>query len=155
MMLYLSMRTFHVECFQWGEEQLLKQTLEEQILFFDPVYKQVIFATDKDGKPAGRYVDIRPGFLHTGEQSVEISLYAPGAETVEVDVFDCGKISLKKDAKQEGYWVGEVKEVEPGFHYVAFEVNGTRVINEQAPHRLWMLSDDQLSGSAGTGISFP
>lgn len=116
-----------------GEEQLLKQTLEEQILFFDPVYKQVIFATDKDGKPAGRYVDIRPGFLHTGEQSVEISLYAPGAETVEVDVFDCGKISLKKDAKQEGYWVGEVKEVEPGFHYVAFEVNGTRVINEQAP----------------------
>ena len=60
-------------------------------------------------------------------------MYAPGAETVEVDVFDCGKISLKKDAKQEGYWVGEVKEVEPGFHYVAFEVNGTRVIMSRLP----------------------
>lgn len=116
-----------------GRRTAIKTDFRGTDTVFDPVYKQVIFATDKDGKPAGRYVDIRPGFLHTGEQSVEISLYAPGAETVEVDVFDCGKISLKKDAKQEGYWVGEVKEVEPGFHYVAFEVNGTRVINEQAP----------------------
>ena len=116
-----------------NELQLKKQTLEEQMLFFEPVYKEVYFATDENGNPAGRYRDIRPGFVHIGEQKVEISMYAPEAERVEVDVFDCGKLALQKDETQEGYWVGTMENLEPGFHYVTFEVNGTRVLHEQAP----------------------
>ncbi|MGN0143320.1 MAG: alpha/beta hydrolase-fold protein [Roseburia sp.] len=116
-----------------AKEQLKKQTLEEQMLFFDPVYKQVIFASDENGNPAGRYIDIRPGFVHTEKQGVEISMYAPEAKKVEVDVFDCGKIKLQKEKEQEGFWSGKMENLEPGFHYVTFEVNGTRVLHEQAP----------------------
>ena len=68
-----------------------------------------------------------------GEGRVQISLYAPGALRAEVDVFDCGRISLQKDQKQPGYWCGVMEDVEPGFHYVTFSVNGTKVLNTQAP----------------------
>lgn len=45
-----------------GRRTAIKTDFRGTDTVFDPVYKQVIFATDKDGKPAGRYVDIRPGF---------------------------------------------------------------------------------------------
>lgn len=115
------------------EEQLKKQTLEEQMLFFDPVYKQVVFKTDADGNPAGRYIDIKRGFTYIDDRSVEISMYAPEAETVEVDIFDCGKQKLQKDSLNPGFWTGTMEGLEPGFHYVTFDVNGTRVLHEQAP----------------------
>lgn len=115
------------------ESQLKRQTLEEQMLFFDPVYKQVCYEVDENGNPAGRYADIQPGFVHTDEQSVEIFLHAPEAEKVEADVFDCGKMELQRNPEKEGCWSGKIRNPEPGFHYVTFEVNGTRVINEQAP----------------------
>ena len=35
----------------------IEQTCHEQITFFDPMYKSVIFAVDEQGRPAGRYVD--------------------------------------------------------------------------------------------------
>ncbi len=115
------------------KEQLYRQSREEQMLFFNPVYKQVCFETDEEGRPAGRYIDSQPGFVYMGEGRVQISLYAPGALRAEVDVFDCGRISLQKDQKQPGYWCGVMEDVEPGFHYVTFSVNGTKVLNTQAP----------------------
>lgn len=116
-----------------SEEQLHMQSLEEQMFFFDPVYKQVLFATDEKGRPAGRYADIPPGFVHLDGRNVKIYMYAPDAEKVEADVFDCGRIALQKDAEYQGYWSGILEDVEPGFHYTSFEVNGTEVLNAQAP----------------------
>lgn len=116
-----------------SEEQLLRQGREEQMLFFDPVYKQVCFETDEQGRPAGRYVEEQPGFTCMADGSVKISLYAPDANQVEVDVFDCGRMSLQQDPQHQGYWCGVMEDVEPGFHYVTFDVNGTRVLNVQAP----------------------
>lgn len=115
-----------------SEEQLCKQSREEQMLFFDPVYKQVRFETDEQGRLAGRYIDVQPGFAYGKERSVKISLYAPSAKKVEADVFDCGRIALQEDVKQ-GCWSGVLEDVEPGFHYVTFSVNGTKVLNTQAP----------------------
>lgn len=122
-----------VESPKASENQLCLQSREEQMLFFDPVYKQVCFATDTEGRPAGRYIDSQPGFAYMGEGRVKISLYAPGAKRAEVDVFDCGRIALQKDPQQPEYWCGVMEDVEPGFHYVTFSVNGTRVLNPQAP----------------------
>ena len=39
----------------------------------------------------------------------------------------------QKDAEYQGYWSGILEDVEPGFHYTSFEVNGTEVLNVQAP----------------------
>ncbi len=116
-----------------SEEQLRRQSREEQMLFFNPVYKQVCFDTDEQGRPAGRYIEEQPGFICLGEGCVKISMYAPGAVRVEADVFDCGRITLQKDLQRQGYWCGVMEDVEPGFHYVTFSVNGTRVLHVQAP----------------------
>ena len=118
--------TFTSETFQ-------AQTAEESMLFFDPVYKQVYFATDENGNPAGKYRNIPKGFHMIDDTTVEINIYAPGAKQVMVDVFDCGKAELKASDTLPGYWTGTMENLEAGFHYVRFEVNGTRVVNPDAP----------------------
>lgn len=45
------------------DTQLKIQTKEEQMLFFDPVYRQIQFETDKDGKLAGVYPDVLHGVV--------------------------------------------------------------------------------------------
>lgn len=115
------------------EEQLRRQSTEEQMLFFNPVYKQVCFATDENGRPAGRYIDTEPGFVPMDGGKVRVSMYAREARTVEVEVFDCGHIALRKDTQRPGHWSGVLEDVEPGFHYAVFKVNGTEVVNVQAP----------------------
>ena len=109
------------------------QTMEESMLFFDPVYKMVQFDVDEQGNPAGRYIDMPRGIHMLDEHSVEFNLYAPGADKVEVDVFDCGKLELRRSVQHEGYWTGILGNLEKGFHYVTFDVNGTRVVNPDAP----------------------
>lgn len=109
------------------------QTMEESMMFFDPVYKMVRFDVDEQGNPAGRYIDMPRGIHMLDEYSVEFNLYAPGADKVEVDVFDCGKLELRRSVQHEGYWTGILGNLEKGFHYVTFDVNGTRVVNPDAP----------------------
>lgn len=110
-----------------------KQTQEESMLFFDPVYRQVIFDVDEKGNPAGRYRNIPKGFRMLDENTVEINIFAPEAENVMVDIFDCGKIALSKSENNAGYWTGILSDLESGFHYVDFEVNGIKVVNQDAP----------------------
>lgn len=110
-----------------------EQFMEESMMFFDPVYKQVYFATDENGNPAGRYRNIPKGFRLFDTNSVEVNLYAPGAEKVEADIFDCGKIALQPSETEPGYWTGILENVEGGFHYVSFTVDGLKVVNPDAP----------------------
>lgn len=114
-------------------EILTKQTMEEHMLFFDPVYKQIIFAVDEQGKPVGRYQDIPHGIEILGQGSAKFTLYALGAKSVHIDVFNSGKMALTQDPDDADYWIGTMENIEGGFHYVTFEVNGTVVVNEQAP----------------------
>ena len=93
----------------------------------------VRFDVDEQGNPAGRYIDMPRGIHMLDEHSVEFNLYAPGADKVEVDVFDCGKLELRRSVQHEGYWTGILGNLEKGFHYVTFDVNGIRVVNPDAP----------------------
>ncbi len=111
----------------------IKQTQEEGILFFDPVYKQVVFAIDENGNPAGRYRNIPKAFHMLDENTVEVNIFAPDADSVMVDIFDCGKMALEKSEAESGYWTGIMDSLKGGFHYVNFEVNGTKVVNQDAP----------------------
>ncbi len=143
------LRDFVVRIFKWSaeetddmpafaehkasESQLLAQSIEEQMLFFDPMYKMVRFDVEPDGKPAGAYIDIPHGIEVEKNRTVRVWVHAPEAEHVEADIFDCGKIILEKTDKYDGCWTGTLENVEAGFHYVRFEINGTEVLNEQAP----------------------
>ncbi|MDE7284704.1 MAG: enterochelin esterase [Lachnospiraceae bacterium] len=119
----------------YSEVQALKQLKEESILFFDPVYKQVIFAVDEKGRPAGRYKDLPHGVEVTAPGQAVFRMYAPGAKTVETDIFGIGRIALNKetDDSMEGWWTGSKSGISPGFHYHDYYVNGTRVLNPLAP----------------------
>lgn len=118
------------------DEQLKKQTIEQQPLFFDPVYKNVIYAVDEEGRPAGRYKDMLPGVVIKEQGVVEINFLAPGAKSVEVKLLGGQKQALKRaegKAGEEGYWTCVLENVSPGFHYHEYYLNGIEVINPWAP----------------------
>lgn len=109
------------------------QTMEEQILFFDNVYKQLILATDENGRPAGRYRDCYHGAQGFADGRVVFRFFAPGADRVQVQILGCDRVDLKPDAQEEGMWSVELKDVPQGFRYHEYYVNGTRVLNPMAP----------------------
>lgn len=102
------------------------QALEMSPLFNDPFYKTVVFDVTADGKPAGRYVDIRKGIQVIAPGQVEFSIEAPEAEQVTVK-FSGRELSLKPGS--DGYWSARAQDVEPGFHYVYFYVDGVHVVH--------------------------
>ena len=48
------------------KKQLSVQSMDEQMLFFDPVHRQIRFETDAQGRPAGEISKD-----HTGRKSVQ------------------------------------------------------------------------------------
>lgn len=61
------------------EKQLSVQSMEEQMLFFDPVHRQIRFETDAQGRPAGKYPKTIPGVKVCSDGTAEFYLEAPGA----------------------------------------------------------------------------
>lgn len=110
-----------------------KQTYEEQILFFDPVYKQVLYQVDQKGNPAGRYRDIHRGVEVISQGTAAFWFYAPKAEKVEVEVFGMNRLALEPAQDEEGWWTRTLSGIVPGFHYHDYFINGTQVINPAAP----------------------
>lgn len=53
---------------------------DESMVFFDPVYRQIQFENDEDGKPAGKYPDVIHGIRVTEDNSIEVNLFAPDAK---------------------------------------------------------------------------
>lgn len=121
---------------QISGEMLRKQTWEEQILFFDPAYKKILFAVDDKGNPAGRYRDIHHGVEIEGKAEVSFWFLAPDAEKVEVEVYGMKRLKLNRADGEEGsqgYWTVRLEGIEPGFHYHEYYVNGNPVLNPMAP----------------------
>ncbi len=118
---------------QITSEQLKKQTSEEQMLFFDPVYRQIRFEVDEAGRPAGKYPEIPHGISITKPGIVSIHYQANGAERVEIAIDNQDRIPLEKCSSADGDWSGEVSGITQGYHTVHFLVNGTETINPDAP----------------------
>ncbi len=116
--------------------QLDRQTFEAHMLFFDPVYKDLIREVDAMGRPAGRYADIRPGVTIVSPGCARFRLQAPGAKKAEVDILGMGRFTLEPLSGadgEKGFFEGTVCEIEPGFHYHSYYINDTQVINTNAP----------------------
>ncbi len=110
------------------------QTFEEDILFFDPVYKKLILAVDEKGRPAGRYGDIPKGMEIVSKGKARFWLIAPEAKEVVLNIFG-NHYSLKKAKGKEaedGYWTVELNDVKAGFYYYDYSVDGTETINPMA-----------------------
>lgn len=99
-------------------------------LFQDPLHKQVIYAVDKDGNPAGRYGEVPPGIEVLEQGKVQFTFFAPGAEKVEAQFLGGERFSLEKE--EDGGWRTVRENVVPGFHYIDFYINGTLSVNPQA-----------------------
>lgn len=113
-----------------SEEQQDAQTFASHMLFFDPVYKGLVRAVDEMGRPAGRYLDIHPGAECLEDGSVRFWLRAKHADRVQVDVWGAGCYDMQPAPdEEEGLWTAVVKELEPGFHYYGYLVNGTAVVD--------------------------
>lgn len=117
-------------------ERLDWQTMREHMLFFDPVYMGLIREVDEKGQPNGRYIDLKPGQEVITSGTAVFRVPAKGAKSVEIDIWGMGKFPLtpeKEGEEETGIWMGEVSGIEPGFHYYTCLINGTFVVNPDAP----------------------
>ena len=117
---------------KFTEQSYWSQTCEEQINFFDPMYKGVIFAVDEKGNPAGRYVDEPHGMELNEDGSVTANMYAPNAKTVVIDIAG-EQVELHQVENKPEWWSCTMNHTHPGFHYFTYLVNGTRTINPKSP----------------------
>lgn len=118
---------------KYNGDVFVEQTQQEHMMFFDPVYRQVAFAVDDEGRPAGRYPHTPKGLAMEGRNTARINICAPGAKEVEVDIYNCGKLQLQPSEENSGFWTGVMENVPGGFHYVDFKINGVNVVNFDAP----------------------
>ena len=116
-----------------GQEQYDRQTFEASMLMFDPVYKDLILAVDEQGNPAGRYRDKHHGYevIDAAAGAVRFYYFAPEAKSVVLNLWGMEKKPMEKD--EEGWWAVTVENLEQGFHYYAYFVNGAEVIDANAP----------------------
>lgn len=116
-----------------AQAQLDRQTWREHMLFFDPIYKGLIREVDEKGQPNGRYPDVAPGEEVIAPNTAVFRVPAKGAKTVEIDLWGMGCFPLSLTDAQNGIWTGTICGIEPGFHYYTCLVNGTTVVNPDAP----------------------
>lgn len=107
------------------------QWTESDALFFDPVYKNVVFRPDSEGRMVGAYIDIIQGSTALENGKVRFSFYAPAAKNAEVHLFGKQPVAMTKN--ENGYFSAEIENLAEGFYYYDISVNGTTTINLQAP----------------------
>lgn len=112
------------------------QALTAHPLFFDDVTRELVLATDADGNPAGRYAH-RPNACEVQRNgAVSFALFAPNACCVQVaglgGGFPKGKHELVKG--EDGWWRTTRSDIDSGFHYHEYFVDGTRSLNPHAPY---------------------
>lgn len=119
---------------QLSAEEMDKQIFAGHIGMFDPVYKGLIFDFDEAGRPNGRYYDEHPGVevLDVKTGAARFMFKAQNAKTVEIDIWGMKCFSMDKE-KDSDWWSVTVTGIEKGFHYYSCVVNGTHVVDSNAP----------------------
>ena len=117
------------------DEILNNQALTGSALFFDEVYKTLVFDNDAQGRPMGYFVNVPEGAKVLANGDVYFSYYAPDAKTVEVTGIGGGfpveKHPMEKG--EDGWWQVTVSGLDSGFHYHDYYVDGNRALNPYVP----------------------
>lgn len=111
------------------------EAMRSDALFFDAVHLKMKLVSDSTGFGPKHFKDF-PGIEILENGDVHFCFYAPDAREVSVSGFDGiamtgEKHPMQKDA--EGYWHAIVSGIPEGFHYHQYWVDGTSVLNPQAP----------------------
>ncbi len=114
-------------------EVLDTQSYEQHIAMFDPIYKGLIFDFDPEGRPAGRYFDDHHGveIVDAATGKARFWIKAPGAKTVEADIWGMKRFALEPFDKE--WWTCEAEGIEKGFHYYWSVINGVNTVDANAP----------------------
>jgi len=114
---------------------LTNQALSQHMLFFDPLNKKAVRETLPNGKSRLYYADVRPGIEILDYGKARFNFYAPDAESVRIKGWG-GSMSAAYDLAPDGdgYWSCVAEDVNPGFHYCDFYVNGVKTLNPWAPY---------------------
>jgi enterochelin esterase-like enzyme len=117
------------------KEIIENQALHEHALFFDPVDRDLVFASDEAGRPMGKYVKKHPGVEVKPNGDAVFSYHAPNAKSVQVAGIGGTMGSQRYDMKPcgNGDWTVTVSGIGPGFHYHEYYVDGNRACNDLAP----------------------
>lgn len=118
------------------KEIIQNQALNSHALFFHPVNKDLVLATDKNGNPAGKYADKPQGVIVDEEGTAHFTFFAPHAKSVEVagigGTFGTARHPMTQDEK--GLWHVSVSGIGAGFHYHEYYVDNNRVSSDLAPY---------------------
>lgn len=116
------------------KEILENQALYQQMLFFDPLKKKAVFET-KDGKLNIYYAEEKLGVKLIDKGVVEFNYYAPNAKSVKVKGIG-GSMPQEYDMTPvgNGYWQAVAHDINPGFHYHTYFVDGVQTTNPLAPY---------------------
>lgn len=113
------------------------EALNSDGLFFDAVrLKMQPFIDEKGINRGPRHTWEVPGVKIEDNGDVTFSFYAPNAKEVYVAGFMGSAMTNKKRKMtkgEDGYWRVTVSDIPPGFHYHEYFVDGTCVVNPQAP----------------------
>ncbi len=114
---------------------LQNQALSQHMLFFDPLNKKAVFEKRPDGRSRIYYVAEKPGVEILDFGVARFNYYAPDAESVRVKGWG-GSMGASYDLAPcgDGYWSCTADDVNPGFHYCDFYVNGVKTLNPLAPY---------------------
>ena len=120
------------------------QSLNSHMLFFDPINRKVTPMPNvipKKGEapkapgPAHRanaeFTDV-PGVRTLPDGKVEVTFYAPNAHTVELRRLGTEK-GYFMEKIEDGYWRVVIEDLEPGFHYHHYYVDGVQTVNPTIP----------------------
>lgn len=118
------------------KEIVENQVLHEHALFFDPVDRDIVLATDDAGNPMGKYVHKHAGVQISANGDAVFYYHAPNAKSVQVAGIGGTMGNQHYDMKPcgEGDWTVTISGIGPGFHYHEYYVDGNRVCNDLAPY---------------------
>ena len=108
----------------------LNTVFESHALFFQPAYMEMRLT---QGGPKHFYG--YKGVDADWDGNVTFTMYAPEAKSVGISglLGSYGDEIMPLDKKEDGFWSKTYPNVEPGFHYCHFYVDGQPVMNPQAP----------------------
>lgn len=111
------------------------ECMHSDALFFDAVHLKMNLMQGENGF-GPKHVWDYPGVELLENGDVHFCFYAPTAKDVAVSGFDGLAMTSKKHHMQrdaDGYWHVTVSGIPEGFHYHEYWVDGTSVLNPQAP----------------------
>lgn len=108
----------------------MNQSYDSHGLFYAPVNRSLVLAVDDNGNPAGKYKKMHRGVEILGPGKARFYFIAPNAVTVSVSIFGMEPVELKPEGE---YWSAVIDNIEPGFHYTDYFINGNPTINRLAP----------------------